>query len=59
MFRRVFFGEDPVDERIDFSLYVESDYGLILRTEAEALWRVYQQLGTPIPGWLRRTGSAE
>lgn len=31
IFRRVFFGEEPVDERIDFSLYVQADYGLVLR----------------------------
>ena len=59
MFRRVFFGEDPVDECIDFSLYVEPESGLVLRTEAEALQRVYQRLGTPIPEWLRRAGGAK
>jgi hypothetical protein len=57
-FRRVFFGEEPVEERIDFSRYVEADHGLVLRTEAEALKRVYDQLGTPIPEWLPLVGDA-
>jgi hypothetical protein len=59
MFRRVFFGQDPVEERIDFSRYVQADHGLVLRTEAEALKHVYDQMGTPIPVWLRRAESAE
>jgi hypothetical protein len=58
MFRRIFFGEDPVEERIDFSRYVQADHGLVLRAEAEALKRVYDQLGTPIPDWLRLAGGA-
>ena len=58
MFRRVFFGEDPVDERIDFSRYLEADGLLMLRSEAEGLKRVYEQLGTPIPEWLRLVGGA-
>lgn len=56
VFRRVFFGEEPADERIDFSRYVEADHGLILRTEADALKRAYEQLDRRIPEWLRRAG---
>lgn len=58
VFRRVFFGEEPLDEPIALSLYVEANHGLVLRTEVEALERDYQQLGTPIPAWVRRVGGA-
>ena len=55
MFRRVFFDEDPIEERIDFSCYVETDGLLMLRREAEGLKQVYERFGAPIPEWLRRT----
>jgi hypothetical protein len=58
VFRRVFFGEEPVEERIDFWRYVDAGHGLVLRTEAQRLKRVYDQLGKPIPEWLRRVGGA-
>jgi hypothetical protein len=55
VFRRVFFGEEPADERVDLPLYVEAEHGmLLLRSEAEALERTCRRLGTPIPEWLRR-----
>jgi hypothetical protein len=57
-FRRVFFGREPAEERIDFAQYVECDYGLILRRSAESLARSHRQLGTPLPDWLRRLENA-
>ena len=59
IFRRVFFGREPADERIDFTQYVECDYGLILRRSAESQARSHRQLGTPLPGWLRRFETAD